>query len=83
MSCTQLRHLTVSIFSAAIPEERNDLASVMCHSGTMQEHTYNDAIKSSRAVRSSNIIQKILTNQELDANDFKEPAIGMSTRVLQ
>jgi len=60
-----------------MPEEGRDLALYMCHLTSMQQSTYNDLIKSSRAVRSSNIVRKILTSTELTAKDLEEPEIGM------
>lgn len=76
MTCNKLRHLTVSIMLAVLPEESKDLADLMCHSTNMQQSTYNNLIRSNKAVRSSKIVRKILTNAELTQDDFKLPEIG-------
>lgn len=76
MTCNTIRHLTVSVMSAVMPEEKEDLAKYMCHSTSMQQSTYNDLVKSNKAVRSSVLVRKILTNEAITVEDLKEPEIS-------
>jgi len=76
MTCNQVRHLTVSLMNAVMPEESTDLAKYMCHSTHMQQHTYDNLIKSDKMIRISNIVRKILSNEMLQEDDLKEPSVG-------
>ena len=79
MTCNKLRHLTVSIMLAVLPEESKDLADLMCHSPNMQQSTYNNLVRSNKAVRSSKIVRKILTHTALTEEDLKLPQFGKIT----
>lgn len=83
MTCNTIRHLTVSLMCAVMPDEKGDLADYMCHSQSMQLSTYSDLVKSNKAVRSSVLARKILTNEEITADDLKEPEISKSHLLIQ
>ena len=62
--------------SAVSPEDAPELAKFMCHSVQQQQGTYNDMITTSKSVRMSRIVQKILTDSPFEINDFDEATLG-------
>jgi len=79
MNCTKIRHLAVTMTSALLPDECGNLAQLMCHSVAEQQKTYNECLKSCMSVRASNILFKLLTEQDLSEADMEKAHYGTST----
>ena len=77
ITCTQIRHLVVTLISAVLPEEAPKLASFMCHTSNQQQETYNDMLTCGSNVRMSNIVTKVLCNGDLREEDLDEAKLGM------
>ena len=76
MTCTQVRHLAASIISTVLPEDAKKLARYMCHDSKTQQATYNDCLLSSEAVRMSNLVHKVMSEQEIVAEDLVPASYG-------
>ena len=77
LTCTAVRHLAVTLLSGLLPEDDlADLSSLMAHSRSMAEGTYNDAMKGARMARISTIARKVLTQQTVCTEDLSEAVNG-------
>ena len=77
LTCSSLRHLAVSVVSAALPrEDRKALCELMDHSESVQQAVYNDCLKTNRKIRISNILHKMLTNKVVTKEDLEEEEYG-------
>ena len=77
LTCSSLRHLAVSVVSAALPREGGKaLCELMDHSESVQQAVYNDCLKTNRKIRISNILHKMLTNKVVTKEDLEEEEYG-------
>ena len=79
VTCTDVRHLAVSVMSSLLPEETDGLAELMCHNKKVQQDVYNDLKKSSQNVRTSNLLNKVLTRQTITNEDLEPQEYGKRT----
>jgi hypothetical protein len=77
LTTTKLRHLAVTIFSAILPEETRDLASLMTHSVATQQKKYNESQTTAKNVRVANLLSKILQGKVLTGDDFTPQDYGL------
>ena len=52
------------------------MAKYMCHSSSVQQAMYNEMIGTTKSVRLSNIIGKMLTNKTITHEDLTEAEFG-------
>ena len=76
MTCTKLRHIVSTMISAVLPEEAKDLAKFMCHSGSVQQGTYNEILNTTKSIRLSNLVGKLLTNEVIVHEDLTPAQLG-------
>lgn len=72
ITCTQMRHLAVTIVSAVAPGQCPSLAGLMAHSTGEQQKTYNECKKLCRSTKASNLLFKLVTEQQIEPGDFEE-----------
>ena len=77
---TKLRHMAATLVSGLLPEcDRNDLATLMLHSRSVQQKTYNKCLATLKNVRISTILKNILTESCVTEKDLKDVEFGKTT----
>ena len=76
MTCTDARHLAVTLVSSVLPEETDGLADLMLHNKRIQQGVYNDVSRSSKNVRTSTLLTKLMTKQPISQHDLQPQEYG-------